>query len=71
MLNRKYKNQAIFLHTQPSSFQAIKLYNDFGFNIAMKDNYGYAINEYDDAMKILEKVMNHDAYMQLQNSVVE
>lgn len=67
----KYENQAIYLHTQPSSFQAIKLYNDFGFNIAKKDSYGNAVNEYADAMKILEKVMSVDAYMRLKNSVVK
>ncbi len=71
VLKQNYKNQAIYLHTQPSSFQAIKLYNDFGFNIAKKDSYGHAVNEYADAMEILEKVMNADAYMRLKNSAVE
>ena len=28
---QKYGNQAVYLHTQPESYQAIKLYNDFGF----------------------------------------
>ncbi len=46
---QKYENQAIYLHTQPSSFQAIKLYNDFGFNIARADRYGHAVNEYAEA----------------------
>lgn len=71
VLKQKYENQAIYLHTQPSSFQAIKLYNDFGFNIAKKDSYGHAVNEYADAMEILEKVMNADAYMRLESSAVE
>lgn len=71
VFKQKYENQAIYLHTQPSSFQAIKLYNDFGFNIAKTDSYGHAVNEYADAMEILEKVMNVDAYMRLKNSAVE
>ena len=71
VFKQKYENQAIYLHTQPSSFQAIKLYNDFGFNIAMEDSYGCAVNEYIDAMKILERVMNFDAYMRLKKSVVK
>ncbi len=65
----KYENQAIYLHTQPSSFQAIKLYNDFGFHITKEDSYGHAVNEYTEAMEILEKVMNADAYMRLKNTV--
>lgn len=71
VFKQKYNNQAIYLHTQPSSFQAIKLYNDFGFNVAKKDSYGNAANEYEDAMEILEKIMNSDAYKRLKNSVVE
>lgn len=67
----KYENQAIYLHTQPSSFQAIKLYNDFGFNIAREDTYGHAINEYADAMEILKTVMNDDAYKRLKNTAVK
>ena len=71
IFKQKYGDQAIYLHTQPSSFQAIKLYNDFGFNIAKEDSYGNAVNEYADAMEILEKVMNVDAYTRLKSSVVE
>ena len=68
---QKYGNQAIYLHTQPSSFQAIKLYNDFGFNIAKEDSSGHAVNEYAEAMKILEKVMTLDTYEKLKDSVVK
>lgn len=71
LFTQKYENQAIYLHTQPSSFQAIKLYNDFGFNIAKEDSFGHAVNEYAEAMEILEKVMNADAYMRLKNTVVQ
>ncbi len=68
---QKYENQAIYLHTQPSSFQAIKLYNDFGFNIAKEGSYGHAVNDYAEAMEILKQVMNADAYMRLKNTVVQ
>lgn len=68
---QKYHNQAIYLHTQPASYHAIKLYNDFGFNIAMEDCYGKAQNEYDEAMKILQGIMNEKSFERLQGSVVK
>lgn len=68
---QKYNNQAIYLHTQPASYQAIKLYNDFGFNIAMEDYYGKAQNEYDEAIRILQSLMNQEAFERLQSSVVK
>ena len=68
---QKYGNQAVYLHTQPESYQAIKLYNDFGFNITQEDSYGHAVNEYEDAMEILKEVMNSEAYKRLKNTAVQ
>ena len=68
---RKYGKQAVYLHTQPESYQAIKLYNDFGFNITKEDSYGYAVNEYEYAMGILKDVMNAEAYKRLKNTAVQ
>lgn len=65
---QKYGKQAVHLHTQPESYQAIKLYNDFGFNITQEDSYGHAVNEYEDAMDILREVMNSEAYKRLKNT---
>jgi len=70
IFSQKYGNQGIYLHTQPSSYQAIKLYNDFGFNIAREDCYGHAVNEYAEAMEILERVMENKAFERLQESAV-
>ena len=68
---KKYEKQAVYLHTQPESYRAIKLYNDFGFNITKEDSYGYAVNEYEDAMGILKDVMNAEAYKRLKNTAVQ
>ena len=68
---RKYGKQAVYLHTQPESYQAIKLYNDFGFNITKEDSYGHAVNEYEYAMGILKDVMNAEAYKRLKNTAVQ
>ena len=68
---QKYGKQAVYLHTQPKSYQAIKLYNDFGFNIAKEDSYGHFVNEYEDAMEILKEVMNSEAYKRLKNTAAQ
>ena len=61
----------IYLHTQPYSYKAIKLYNDFGFNICRKDSFGDAENEYDLAMPIFKQVMNSSTYNKLEKNSVE
>ena len=68
---QKYGKQAVYLHTQPESYQAIKLYNDFGFHITKEDRYGHAGNEYEDAMEILKEVMDSEAYKRLKNTAVQ
>lgn len=63
--------QRIYLHTQPCSYKAIKLYNDFGFCMTKTDTYGTAVNEYTEAMAILEKYMTGESYKKLlQTSVL-
>jgi len=59
------------LHTQPESYQAIKLYNDFGFNMTKKDCYGHAINEYEAAIDVLREVMSAEEFKKLIDSTVE
>ena len=61
----------MYLHTQPESYQAIKLYNDFGFHITKEDRYGHAGNEYEDAMEIFKEVMDSEAYKRLKNTAVQ
>lgn len=68
---RKYEKQSIYLHTQPESYQAIKLYNDFGFNMTKKDCYGHAINEYEAAIDVLREVMSAEEFKKLIDSTVE
>ncbi|MDY2726045.1 MAG: N-acetyltransferase [Anaerostipes faecalis] len=65
-----YPGRAIYLHTQPSSFAAIKLYHDFGFNICQKDTYGTAVNQFEDAVNILKDIMFEDEFKELINDSV-
>ncbi len=63
--------QSIYLHTQPCSYRAIKLYNDFGFCMSRNDVYGTAVNEYEEAMTILGKCMSEETYEKLVLTSVE
>lgn len=63
--------KAIYLHTQPSSYKAIKLYSDLGFCISKHDTYGSAKNEYEEALKILKKYMKPKVLKTIQESLID
>ncbi len=56
----------VFLHTQPGSFRAIKLYSDFGFCLLTDAWIGDRRNELDIALPFLKEKMTVDAYAKLQ-----
>ena len=47
----------IYLHTQPGSFSAIKLYVDFGFVLLKSENVGTRSNDFDLSLPILKRFM--------------
>lgn len=47
----------VFLHTQPGSFRAIKLYSDFGFKVLTDPVIGVQENHWEECLPILEKIM--------------
>jgi GNAT superfamily N-acetyltransferase len=47
----------VYLHTQPGSYRAIKLYSDFGFRVIVNENTGTRPNDYVEALRHLEAVM--------------
>ena len=47
----------IYLHTQPGSFRAIKLYTDFGFKILTDEKIGNRENNYKESLKYLKYFM--------------
>jgi ribosomal protein S18 acetylase RimI-like enzyme len=55
----------VYLHTQPSSFRAIKLYSDFGFSLLSDDKIGIRTNDLDECMPILAEFMPLDFFQQL------
>lgn len=55
----------IYLHTQPSSFRAIKLYSDFGFSLLSDAQFGTRRNDLDECMPILKQFMPQEFFHQL------
>jgi ribosomal protein S18 acetylase RimI-like enzyme len=55
----------VYLHTQPSSFRAIKLYSDLGFSLLSDDKIGIRKNDLDECMPILAEFMPQEFFQQL------
>ena len=55
----------IYLHTQPGSYRAIKLYSDFGFQLLSDKKIGNRVNDLDECLPILKKYMPTKDYQQL------
>jgi ribosomal protein S18 acetylase RimI-like enzyme len=55
----------VYLHTQPSSFRAIKLYSDFGFSLLSGDRFGSRTNDLDECLPILAEFMPRDFFRDL------
>lgn len=55
----------IYLHTQPGSFRAIKLYADFGFCLLRGGQLGTRRNELEQSLPILQEFMPQHAFASL------
>jgi len=55
----------IYLHTQPESFRAIKLYSDFGFELLTDQRIGQRDNHIEQCLPYLKEVMSKQSYAQL------
>ncbi|GHV15742.1 N-acetyltransferase [Spirochaetia bacterium] len=55
----------IYLHTQPSSYRAIKLYSDFGFKLISDPIIGNRNNDLDECLPILKKYMPKEYFKKL------
>lgn len=65
MRNLKDNDYPIYLHTQPASFRAIKLYSDFGFDILTDARIGIRKNDIAESLSILKKFMPNRFFRQL------
>lgn len=55
----------VYLHTQPSSFRAIKLYSDFGFSLLSDHQFGVRKNDLDECLPILKQFMPQEFFQHL------
>ncbi|KAA3646213.1 MAG: N-acetyltransferase [Chloroflexi bacterium] len=56
----------VYLHTQPGSFRAVKLYSDFGFKLLSDPIIGARSNDLEECLPILEKHMKKANFDRLQ-----
>ena len=54
--------EPIYLHTQPSSFRAIHLYSDFGFELLTDAEAGGRPNHWRESLPLLERAMPEAAF---------
>jgi ribosomal protein S18 acetylase RimI-like enzyme len=59
----------VYLHTQPSSFRAIKLYSDFGFSLLAGGKFGMRDNDLDECLPILAKFMPKEYFHKLKITI--
>ena len=65
MKNLSQEEYPVYLHTQPESYRAIKLYSDFGFELLKDDPIGMRSNDLEECLPILEDYMPKEAFLQL------
>jgi GNAT superfamily N-acetyltransferase len=65
MCSAKNIQYPIYLHTQPSSYKAIKLYSDFGFKLVTNQIIGTRNNDIEESVIILNTLMNEKDFMNL------
>jgi len=61
----KASDYPIYLHTQPGSYRAIKLYSDFGFHLLADKKIGTRRNDLEECLPILQKYMPVQDFQQL------
>lgn len=62
----KAEDYPVYLHTQPGSYRAIKLYSDFGFQLLSDPVIGSRPNDLAECLPILERYMPPTYFKQLQ-----
>ena len=65
MKDLKPEDYPVYLHTQPESYRAIKLYSDFGFQLLSDNPIGNRSNDLEECMPFLKKHMPEMAFSNL------
>lgn len=59
-------NLPVYIHTQPWSWKAIFLYLSLGFKLQKSDSFSHYVNQYDEAMTTLKKVVTEKQFALLE-----
>ena len=67
LLSEVFKDSVypVYLHTQPTSARAIKLYSDFGFKLLTDPVIGYRRNDLNRSLPYLQKILPKSDYAKL------
>lgn len=58
----------VYLHTQPWSFNAVRLYADLGFNLLKTEGFSDFNNEFDEGMMAIKPFLDNNFYNHLLDS---
>lgn len=59
-------NLPVYIHTQPWSWKAIFLYLSLGFKLQKSDSFSHYVNQYDEAITTLKKVVTEKQFALLE-----
>lgn len=65
MQDLKKDDYPVYLHTQPASYRAIKLYSDFGFKLMSNEKIGSRTNDLKECLPILKRYMPTKDYKKI------
>lgn len=63
---KEQDNLPVYIHTQPWSWKAIFLYLSLGFKLQKSDSFSHYVNQYDEAMTTLKKVVTEKQFALLE-----
>jgi ribosomal protein S18 acetylase RimI-like enzyme len=69
MQELEMRDYPVYLHTQPSSFRAIKLYSDFGFSLLSGGKFGIRDNDLNECLPILAEFMPKEYFHKLRITI--
>ncbi len=58
----------VYIHTQPWSHKAIMLYDKYGFKMQKEDTFSHYLNQYNEAMMTLKRVLSMNDYELISNN---
>ena len=58
----------VYIHTQPWSWKAILLYLSLGFRMQKTDSFNSYVNQYEDVMITLKRILTDEQYKMIEEN---